>query len=173
MSTVTCKVNWPALAPKENCVWGRGIKFQPQPQPKMIAEPIKEIPKDKAWLQFCAQRVGPEQVQVDYEMVLPLHEVDCRGKFDHRGAKKRPVSHRVVWLDSANNRHIPFGRTVVGTSNRNYPFYRHQELGELPRIDLPFRDGAHCTWDNEKLGLQIYYVTADAIYKLTPEPARA
>lgn len=133
----------------------------------MKATQVTIIPLNKAWLQFHAVRIGPEKVQVDYEMILPLGELDCRGTFDHRGRKKRPVSHRIVWLDSQNCRHIPLGRTTVGTSNQTYPFYRD----DSSRIDLPFRDGAHCRWDNEKLGLELYYVTTDGRkYSLTPEP---
>ncbi len=134
----------------------------------MKASPINSIPRDKAWLQFQAKRTGPEEVQVDYEMVLPLGEVDCRGTFDHKGRKTRPTSWRMVWLDADNNKRIPFGRSIIGTSNQHYPFYKPDERGE---INLPFRDGAHSGWDNDKLGLQLYYITTDGrIYLLTPEP---
>lgn len=127
---------------------------------------IASIPRDRAWLQFEAVRLTSEQFQVDYEMVLPLPEVDCRGTFDHKAAKKRPVAHYRVWLDSDNCKRIPLGRTQVSSTNPDFPFHNFQ--GETD-IGLPFRDGAHASWDNEKLGLQIYYKYGGAIYHLLPE----
>lgn len=122
---------------------------------------LESLPTDRAYLHFEAVRVEPEQVQVDYELVIPLGEVDCRGTFDHKGSK-RPKSHRVVWLDKQNNKRIPLGRTMVGASNPNYPFSRFD--GE---IDLPFRDGVHSSWDNEKLGgLPLIYSTGGKHYTL-------
>ena len=103
--------------------------------------PIEKPPTDRAYLHFEATRTSSNEVQVDYELVLPLREADCRGTFDHRGRKTRPKSHRTIWLDSQNNRRIPLGRTKVGTENKSYPFHDHPAwAGE---IDLPFRDGAH------------------------------
>lgn len=132
----------------------------------MKASPIDKLPNNRAFLHFEAVRTSPENVQVDYEMVLPLGNVDCRGTFDHKGRKSRPVSHRIVWLDQNNNRHIPLGRTKVGTSNQDYPFFRGKPLEEF--IDLPFRDGAHCLWDNEKLGnLEVFYSMGPRVWKLT------
>jgi hypothetical protein len=120
---------------------------------------VESIPR-VARLQFEAVEVYAENWQVDYELILPLGEVDCRGTYDHEGRKTRPKSHRHVWLDKDNNRHIPMGRTKVGTSNPNYPFNGN-------KIDLPFRDGAHCSWDNEKLNLPIYYTVGGNSYLLT------
>jgi len=112
--------------------------------------PLDNLPSSKAYLHFEATRLDNQTVQVDYELVLPLDEVDCRGTFDHKGSK-RPKSHRMIWLDKQNNRRIPLGRTKVGTERSDYPFMREE-------IDLPFRDGAHQAWDNEKLGgLDVVY----------------
>jgi len=133
----------------------------------MKSTPLATLPTDKAYLHFEATRIGEEKVQVDYELVIPLDEVDCRGTFDHKGAVKRPASHRVVWLDRLNSKRIPLGRTAVGTGNGNYPFSRFP--GEDDEIDLPFRDGAHCQWDNDKLGgLPIIYTTSGRHWLLTP-----
>lgn len=120
------------------------------------------LPKDRAWLQFSAERLSDEQVQVDYELVIPLGEVDCRGTFDHKGRKTRPKSHRIVWLDPENRKHVPMGRTLIGTSNPIYPFNSFD--GSL---GLPFRDSAHSSWDNEKLGgLEVYYTFEGKIYRM-------
>lgn len=122
------------------------------------------LPTDRAYLHFEATPVR-DGIQVDYELVLPLGEVDCRGTFDHKG-KMRPKNHRIVWLDKANNKRIPMGRTNVGTTSDNYPF----NSWNRDEIDLPFRDGAHCSWDNEKLGgLQIIYTANGKHYLLRKE----
>jgi hypothetical protein len=129
----------------------------------MKYQPIPAPPVDKAYLHFESTRTDPNNVQVDYELVIPLTETDCRGTWDHRGGK-RPKSHRRIWLDKKNNRHIPLGRTNVGTSNQDYPFSLRDGV-----IDLPFRDGAHCLWDNEKLGgLDIVYSTSNGHWLLIP-----
>jgi hypothetical protein len=129
---------------------------------------ISQLPTDRAFLHFEATRLSDGKVQVDYELVIPLKELDCRGTSNNTPNSKRPKSYRVVWLDGANNKRIPLGRTGVGTSNRTYPFYGHpSRAGE---IDLPFRDGAHCSWDNEKLGgLQVIYTRGGEHWLLTKE----
>jgi hypothetical protein len=131
---------------------------------------IDKLPTDRAYLHFEAARISDQSVQVDYELVLPLGKVDCRGTFDHKGRKTRPKSHRTIWLDALNNRRIPLGRTMIGTGNKSYPFYDHpSSAGE---IDLPFRDGAHCFWDNEKLGgLPVIYSRGDDHWMLATPPS--
>lgn len=130
----------------------------------MNHHPIPALPTDKAFLHFEATRIGPNDVQVDYELVIPLQEMDCRGTWDHKGRKTRPKSHRLNWLDRQNNKHIPLGRTTVGTSNTNYPFNPFDG-----GIDLPFRDKAHQSWDNEKLGgLEVIYSTDKGHWLLHP-----
>lgn len=134
----------------------------------MNATPIDSLPVDKAYLHFDATRIHSEEVQVDYELVLPLPALDCRGTHDHKGSS-RPKSHRRIWLDKKNNKRIPLGRTMVGTSNANYPFnnFRPED------IDLPFRDGAHASWDNERLGgLQLIYTMGDKHWLLTREDSK-
>jgi len=128
----------------------------------MKYEEIETLPFNKAYLHFEAVK-SYEGYQVDYELVLPLSECDCRGTFDKRGASKRPKSYKSIWLDKQNNKRFPLGRTNVGTDNPEYPFSRHPMYeGE---IDLPFRDNAHCAWDNEKLGgLQVIYSVRDKHY---------
>lgn len=122
---------------------------------------IESYPKT-AFLHFEAVQVGHEY-QVDYELVLPLEETDCRGTWDHKGRKSRPKSHRMIWLDTDNHRRIPLGRTKAGTHKADYPFWGNE-------IELPFRDGAHCMWDNEKLGgLPIIYSVRGEIYRLEKE----
>lgn len=135
----------------------------------MKCTPIETLPTDKAYLHFEATRTDGANIQVDYELVLPLQETDCRGTWDHRGRKVRPKSHRIVWLDQQNNRRIPLGRTNVGTSNQDYPFSRHPAaVGE---IELPFRDGAHCGWDNKRLGeLTVIYSMGGKHWILTRFP---
>lgn len=132
----------------------------------MKYETIEKLPTDRAYLHFEATRTASDKVQVDYELVLPLGEVDCRGTFNHSGRKNRPKSHRMVWLDTLNNRRIPLGRTGIGTENKNYPFYDHpSRAGEM---DLPFRDGAHQAWDNQKLGgLPVIYSRGNEHWLLT------
>jgi hypothetical protein len=131
----------------------------------MKHEKIDTLPTDTAYLHFDAVRIHEDKVQVDYELVLPLKEVDCRGTFDHRGRTSRPKSHRHVWLDTLNNRRLPLGRTSVGTTNESYPFSLFDGS-----IDLPFRDGAHCSFDNEKLkGLPVIYSIGGVHYLLTGE----
>jgi len=123
---------------------------------------LEKLPTDRAYLHFEAVRVEPEQVQVDYELVIPLGELDCRGTYDHKGTV-RPKSHRMVWLDKQNNKRIPLGRTMIGTGRKDYPFDSRWP-GE---IDMPFRDGAHARWDNEKLGgLSLIYTVGDKHYTL-------
>jgi hypothetical protein len=129
----------------------------------MKASPITHLPKG-AYLHFDAVRNHETEVQVDYELVLPLNEVDCRGIFDHKPAKHRPKSFKAVWLDAKNNKRIPLGRVCIGTSNPTYPFFG----GDEPELQLPFRDGAHCQWDNEKLGgLPLVYSIGDKHWLLT------
>ncbi len=135
----------------------------------MNATKIEVLPLDRAYQLFTCKRIGPERIQVDYELVMPLNEVDCRGTFDHKGRKARPVSHRLVWLDTANCFRIPLGRTEVGSSNAKYPFSVWDKPEDGLQIDLPFRDGAHCGWDNDKLGgLGMYYATETNFYQLIP-----
>lgn len=118
-----------------------------------------------AYLLFSCARTGPNEQQVDYELILPLGEVDCRGTFDRKGRKTYPKNHRLTWLDTDNRLHLPLGRTMIGTGNETYPFSRFNG-----GIDLPFRDGVHCGWDNAKLGnLPIYYKTPTGIYELSPQ----
>lgn len=124
----------------------------------MKYEKLESLPTDKAFLHFEVCRLGVEEFQVDYELVIPLTEADCRGTFDHKGAVKRPKSWRMVWLDKANNKRLPLGRCKVGTGNQLYPFSHWDKT----QIDLPFRDGAHSGWDNERLGgLPLIYTTTD------------
>jgi hypothetical protein len=105
-------------------------------------------------------------MQTDYDLCVPLGEVDCRGTFDHKGTK-RPKSHRIVWLDKDNIKHLPMGRTMIGTTNRDYPF----DFLDKDHINLPFRDGAHASWDNERLGgLPMFFKTPSVIFELLPEP---
>lgn len=125
---------------------------------------VAELPKDKAFLHFECVRTGHEEYQVDYELVLPLEEADCRGTFDHKGVN-RPKSHRITWLDKENRKRLPLGRTNVGCSSPNYPFSRF----DTNDIELPFRDGAHCQWDGERLGNpELYYTVNGKSYKLRP-----
>lgn len=130
---------------------------------------IDKLPTDRAYLHFEATRVSSGSVQVDYELMLPLGEVDCRGTFDRSGRKTRPKNFNLVWLDIRNNRRIPLGRTAIGTSRESYPFYDHPDSAGY--IDLPFRDGAHSHWDNEKLGgLPVIYSMGDQHWTLTTSP---
>lgn len=127
--------------------------------------PIEKLPTDRAFLHFEAVRETPDRIQVDYELVIPLKEADCRGTFDHKGRKTRPKNHRHVWLDEQNNRRIPMGRTNVGSTNPDYPFSMFD--GSL---DIPFRDGAHQYWDNEMLGgLPVIYSKDGNHWVLTPK----
>lgn len=134
----------------------------------MIHTLIESLPTT-AYLHFEATRVSDGNVQVDYELVLPLDEVDCRGTFDHKGRKSRPKSHAIVWLDTTNSRRIPLGRTMVGTSDPEYPFH-----SAYPNeISLPFRDGAHCGWDNQKLGgLPVIYSKDGKHWKVSKPPEK-
>ena len=126
--------------------------------------PVESLPTDRAYLHFDAVQ-WTDGVQVDYELVLPLPETDCRGTFDHKGRKERPKGHKMVWLDSLNNKRIPLGRTKVGSTNPRYPFLTFDG-----HLDLPFRDGAHCQWDNERLGgLKLFYTINGKHYLLTRE----
>lgn len=127
---------------------------------------IENLPTDSAYLHFEATRQS-YNMQVDYELVIPLDKMDCRGTWDHKGRRTRPKNHRIVWLDTNNNKRIPLGRTNVDSSNSNYPFTNRLEQEE---IDLPFRDGAHCGWDNKKLGvLPIIYSVDGKHYSLITE----
>lgn len=132
---------------------------------------IDSIPDErtKARLEFTCEQTGPEEFTVNYEMVLPLEEADCRGTFDHKASKQRPKNFRMRQLTPDNCFRFQLGGTKVGTSNQQYPFSNLYPDG----INLPFRDGAHAGWDRAKLGLEIYYRTPTAIYHLTPEPLRA
>ncbi len=122
-----------------------------------------------AYLHFDANRVSDNEVQVDYELVIPLEGADCRGIFDRKGRKTRPKSHRIIWLDAVNSKRIPLGRTKVGTSNLSYPF--NSGSAWEGHIDIPFRDGAHCWWDNQKLGnLPLVYTKDGLHYTLIVEP---
>jgi len=120
----------------------------------MKYSPIDSLPTTRAFLHFEATRTSDHEVRVDYELVIPLTEADCRGTFDRKGRKTRPKNYRAVWLDASNNKRIPLGRTLIGTENKDYPFNPF-----FPKeIDLPFRDSAHLAWDNERLGgLQVFY----------------
>lgn len=130
---------------------------------------VESIPTEQAWLQFTSRRTGTEEVQVDYELVLPLTQYDCRGVFDDKGASQSPKSHRVVWLDKNNCKRLPLGRTNVGTRNKKYPFSQYCD-----EIDVPFRDGAHALWDSERLGgLKTYYVVGDGFFELLPVKGEA
>lgn len=124
---------------------------------------ISALPTDKAYLHFEATRIDHEQVQVDYELVIPLMDVDSRGTWDHKGRKTRPISHKIVWLDQGNNKRIPLGRTIVGTNNETYPF----DSFHKDEIELPFRDGAHISWDAEKFSdIGMFYSMNGKYYKL-------
>jgi hypothetical protein len=126
----------------------------------------EKLPTDKAFLHFDALRISDGEIQVDYELVLPLDEVDCRGTWDHKGRKSRPKSGRIVWLDCQNNKRIPLGRTKVGTSSKTYPFSNYSNGEEA--LGLPFRDGAHCTWDGKKFnGLPLFYSFGGKHWELT------
>ena len=134
----------------------------------MKRQSVSHIPRDKAWLQFTSRSLGEDRYQVDYELVLPLGEVDCRGTFDHDGKAQSPKSHRMVWLDKNNCYRIPLGRTNVETGNAKYPFNKWDDS-----IDLPFRDGAHASWDRKKFGdIKLYYVVGENIYELAKEDAK-
>lgn len=127
---------------------------------------IDSMPRE-ARLQFECVKTGTENYQVDYELVLPLDKVDCRGTFNHKARKTRPKSHRHIWLDSDNCMRIPLGRTKVGSSNPIYPF-----SPQCGTIDLPFRDGAHAGWDNQKLNLKLYYLVSGKTYLLEKEKSQ-
>lgn len=135
----------------------------------MKATKIESLPTDKAYQLFTCKRVAAEEIQVNYELVIPMGEVDCRGTFDHKGRATSPASHRLCWLDKKNNTHLPLGRTKIGTRNKRYPFSVYDKPEDGPQIDLPFRDGAHCSWDNEKLGgIGVYYDTGEEVFQLHP-----
>ena len=108
--------------------------------------------RTQARLEFIAEVIDDHNVHVRYELVLPLDEVDCRGTWDHKAAKTPPKHHRMIYLTKANDLRIPLGGTMIGTGGaRAYPRIRDDG-----HIDLPFRDGAHCSWDHDKLNLPIY-----------------
>ncbi len=124
---------------------------------------IDSIPNaaTKARLEFSCSRVSAEEWLVRYELVMPFGEVDCRGTFDQKPAKKAPADWRKTYLSADNCLHIPLGMSRIGTSSETYPFYRDGEL------NLPFRDGAHSSWDQEKFnGIAIYYRTPQGIYSV-------
>jgi hypothetical protein len=93
----------------------------------------------------------------NYDLVIPLQEVDCRGTFDHK-ANKRPKSHRIAWLDSDNCRRLPMGRTLVGTS--------HSPKWDSETLYIPFRDGAHIQWDHKETGLRMFIRWGDEAREL-------
>lgn len=126
---------------------------------------VESLPSDRAFLHFDAAHAGEQKFQVDYELVIPLEEVDCRGTWDHRGRKTRPKNHRIVWLDTLNRRRIPLGRTIIGTNSKTYPFSDFDGS-----IELPFRDWAHAHWDDQKLGgLRLFYSFGGEYWELTKE----
>ena len=134
----------------------------------MTTTKIDTIPdaQTKARLEFTYEHTGPEEVLVRYELVLPLNEFDCRGTFDHKPAKAEPKSHRRMYLSKSNCLRMPLGLTRVGTSNANYPFSSFDGS-----IELPFRDGVHRCWDQDKLGVECYALTPKGIYHVAkPEP---
>lgn len=125
---------------------------------------VTEVPRI-ARLELTWTPNGEGRWTCNYDLVLPLGEVDCRGTFDQKPAKKRPKSHRMVWLDADNCKRIPLGRTesTGGRATRVWPD---------GNIDTPFRDGAHMAWDAEKLGLRKFVISGDEIRELitTAEP---
>lgn len=126
--------------------------------------PLGSLPTDRAYLHFECVHLHGDQFQVDYELVLPLRKVDCRGTWDHKGRKTRPKTRRHVWLDTANNRRLPLGRTTVGSANPSYPILDST-------LTLPFRDGVHSSWDNEKLGgLPVIYTREGKHWTVTVPP---
>ncbi len=109
-----------------------------------------------------------ERWTCNYELVIPLGEVDCRGTFDRKPAKRRPISFRMVWLDADNCQRVPMGRTKVTCG-------RAKGTMTWPdgNIDTPFRDGAHILWDHEKLGLRMFVRCGDEIREIIYEPKTA
>lgn len=108
-----------------------------------------------------------ERWTCNYDMVLPLGEVDCRGTFDQKPARKRPKLHRMVWLDRDNCKRIPLGRTTTNGSRRTTRLWPNGE------IETPFRDGAHIQWDSEQLGLRKFVIFGDEIREMISEKAQA
>ena len=103
----------------------------------------------------------------NYDLVLPLDRLDCRGTFDNKPEKQRPESHRVVWLDADNCKRIPLGRTEITGGKGN------SKVSADGHIDTPFRDGAHIQWDSDKLGLRKFVVCGEAIRELIAVEAEA
>ncbi len=98
----------------------------------------------------------------NYELVLPLDKLDCRGTFDNEPAKQRPECHKTVWLDADNCKRMPLGRTEVTGGKGN------SKVRPDGNIDTPFRDGAHIQWDSDKLGLRKFVICGEAIRELVP-----
>ena len=115
----------------------------------------------KAFLLFEMKVKIRENFRLIMNLFFLLENFDIRGTRDHKPSKHRPVSYKIRWLDQQNCLHFPLGRTIIETARPNYPF---QEDGE---IDLPFRNGAHCRWDNERLGnLDVFYRIGLDVFEL-------
>lgn len=107
-----------------------------------------------------------ERWTCNYDLVLPLGEVDCRGTFDQK-AQKRPKAHYRVWLDKDNCKRIPLGRT--GSSGKA----RHTQLWPDGHMNTPFRDGVHIGWDAEQLGLRKFVRCGEDIREIVADEAKA
>lgn len=90
-----------------------------------------------------------------YEIVVPLSKHDIRRERYDDDHNRLPDVEEAIF--SAQ------GSTRLGYHRP--PCY--SEKGEL-FYDPPYRDGAHATWDSEKLGLPIYCVTHDGKYVEKP-----
>lgn len=120
-------------------------------------EKITEIPRI-ARLELIWTQEGDGRWVCNYDLVIPLGEVDCRGTFDQK-PQRRPKSPRVVWLDADNCRRIPMGRTV--STGR-----RQTRVWPDGTLDIPFHDGAHIQWDSERLKLRKFVRWGDEIREL-------
>lgn len=126
----------------------------------MEQTPVTSIPR-VARLELTWEHLSDSNHFCFYELVLPLEEADCRGTWDRR-PQKRPMGkngHTKIWLDKDNCKRIPLGRTGVGTTN----LHRGEDLY------TPFRDGAHCQWDAEKLKLPVYVIDGDRMALIQKE----
>lgn len=102
----------------------------------------KSLPAPR--LQLRWEGDGYESV-CHYELVFPLRDLDCRND-----AKK---GHAVVQL----------GRTKVGGGGR-----KPWEAAD-PNQALPYRDGAHSSWDAEVFGFPVYVISPDGKGRLVPK----